>query len=124
MNFEFEHHLHCLNLLRQALHWNFDYYLALGEGPFKNTERILQSHVGHCLDILRQVIMCQPDTGVFGAYFVEDIGEPFVDFNTKHKCKNFDELKDWVTEHQMTVEEFEQGTVLQRPGDVVLPTIP
>lgn len=67
--------------------------------------------------------MCQPGTGVFGAYFIEDIGEPFVDFNTKHKCKNFDDLRDWVMEHQMTVEEFEQGKVLQRPGDVVLSTI-
>lgn len=44
-NVEGLHHLHCLNLLRQALYYNFDYYHDKGEGAFKNDDRILMVHV-------------------------------------------------------------------------------
>jgi hypothetical protein len=42
------HHLHCLNLLRQATWFNYDYYRDLGEGPFVNEEDILKVHVSKC----------------------------------------------------------------------------
>ena len=44
-NVEGLHHLHCLNLLRQALYFNFDYYHDLGEGAFSNKDEILRFHV-------------------------------------------------------------------------------
>jgi hypothetical protein len=44
-NLEGLHHLHCLNMLRQALWYNFDYYNARGEGAFKNEPYILRMHV-------------------------------------------------------------------------------
>ncbi|KIX10020.1 uncharacterized protein Z518_01101 [Rhinocladiella mackenziei CBS 650.93] len=119
--FEFEHHLHCVNLLRQSSYWNYDYYSKQGNGPFRNPPDIVRRHVNHCLDILRQVIMCQPDTGVFGQYWVRETNEPFVDFHTKHRCKNFEEMKDWVLSHQMP---DEKAKVVQRPGDIVLDVIP
>jgi hypothetical protein len=43
-NVEGLHHLHCLNLLRQTLWWNFNYYNEKGEGAFKNEPYILQMH--------------------------------------------------------------------------------
>ena len=119
--FEFEHHLHCVNLLRQALYWNYDYYAAQGNGAFSNDPSLLKVHVNHCVDILRQVIMCQPDTGVLGQYWVEDVG-PFVDFRTKHKCKNFEELRDWVMDHQVSEEFAARAKVTA--GDVILEHIP
>jgi hypothetical protein len=143
------HHLHCLNLLRQATWFNYDYYRDLGEGPFVNEENILKVHVSkfghlffcsrfpsvvyhsvekqltvraaHCMDILRQQLMCTVDTSVFGQWFVEDVGA-FVDFNTVHRCKNFEDIKDWVVSHQLS----DNGTdkVQRRPGDKLLPEIP
>jgi hypothetical protein len=44
-NVEGLHHLHCLNLLRKSLYFNFEHYHALGEGSFKNDDRILKFHV-------------------------------------------------------------------------------
>ncbi|KAL5461778.1 hypothetical protein PMIN06_002067, partial [Paraphaeosphaeria minitans] len=38
------HHLHCLNLLRKSLAWNFAYYQAEGLGPFSNDKDILKHH--------------------------------------------------------------------------------
>ncbi|TAQ86572.1 hypothetical protein B7494_g5107 [Chlorociboria aeruginascens] len=44
-NVEGMHHLHCLNLLRQGLYWNVEYYRAKGEGAFTNAEHIVKKHI-------------------------------------------------------------------------------
>jgi hypothetical protein len=62
-NIEGLHHLHCLNLLRQRLWYNYDYYHSLGEGAFKNEDYIVKFHMSHCLDIIRQQLMCTIDVG-------------------------------------------------------------
>lgn len=38
-------HLHCLNLLRQGLWYNYDYYQKRGEGAFENDIPILKLHI-------------------------------------------------------------------------------
>ncbi|KAL2889554.1 hypothetical protein HOO65_020096 [Ceratocystis lukuohia] len=102
VNLEGMHHLHCLNLLRKSLYFNVDYYKELGENAFKNDERILKLHVTHCLDIIRQVLMCNVDTGVLGqVWYNQSHPKPFPDFNTQHKCKNFDDIRDWAVGRQL-----------------------
>ncbi|KAH8432921.1 oxidase ustYa family protein [Aspergillus melleus] len=101
-NLEGLHHLHCLNLLRKSLYYNYDYYHERGEGAFVNADHVVRIHVSHCLDILRQQLMCTIDTGVLGRVWVfPDEPTPFVDFNTKHKCKNFDAIRQWAEDNQL-----------------------
>ncbi len=57
-NVEGLHHLHCLNLLRQTLWFNYDYYHALGEGAFKNSDEIVRYHVSKYLLALSYVGGC------------------------------------------------------------------
>lgn len=119
------------DLVRKTLHWNYDYYLAKGEGPFVNSEYIVQIHATHCLDMLRQVLMCNPDVGVLGQVWWQPEGEPnpmaFVDFNTKHRCRDYEGIREWAKEHQMPPAEevvisrfYEQP----KPGDTIYPGIP
>ncbi|OJD11651.1 hypothetical protein AJ78_07621 [Emergomyces pasteurianus Ep9510] len=119
-NVEVFHHLHCLNTLRQASHFNFEYYSKQGKGPFRDPDDALETHIGHCVDILRQQIMCTADVGVFGQWWVDGVG-PFVDFNTVHKCRNFDDIRKWAEKHQSS---RETDKPRKRPGDVILPNIP
>ncbi|KLJ06371.1 hypothetical protein EMPG_10200 [Blastomyces silverae] len=119
-NVEVLHHLHCLNMLRQATYFNFEYYSKKGDGPFKDPDDVLETHIGHCVDILRQQIMCTADVGVFGQWWVEGVG-PFVDFNTVHKCRNFEEIRKWAEQRQSS---YEIDKPQKRPGDVVLPNVP
>ncbi|KAF9883352.1 hypothetical protein FE257_003568 [Aspergillus nanangensis] len=124
-NVEGMHHLHCLNLLRQALYYNHDYYQDLGEGAFKNDDYILRRHVSHCLDILRQQLMCTVDFAVFGQVWVHpDHPEPFVDFNTEHRCRNFEDVRQWAEKNQLP--EKTPADFLQHPRsvDVVHAEIP
>ncbi|KAL4912982.1 tat pathway signal sequence [Aspergillus aurantiobrunneus] len=101
-NVEGLHHLHCLNLLRQSLYYNYEYYRAQGVGAFKNGDFIVRRHVSHCLDIIRQQLMCTVDVGLFGQVWVHpDRPSSFVDFNTEHRCRNFEDIRDWAERNQL-----------------------
>ncbi|KAA8642453.1 hypothetical protein EYZ11_007215 [Aspergillus tanneri] len=124
-NVEGLHHLHCLNLLRQSLYYNYDYYHKQGKGAFTNDDYIVRRHVSHCLDILRQQLMCSIDIGVLGQVWVHpDNPEPFVDFNTKHQCRNFDAIRNWAEKNQLP--ESVPSDFLEPPnkGDRVFEAVP
>lgn len=124
-NVEGLHHLHCLNLLRQALYYNYNYYHALGLGAFSNDDYILQFHVTHCLDILRQQLMCMVDVGVLGQVWTfRKEPSAFVDFNTEHKCRDFEAVRKWAEKRQLP--EVVPPDFLMPPGaeDVVYEEVP
>jgi Mycotoxin biosynthesis protein UstYa len=51
----------------------------------------------HCLDTVRQVLMCNADTGVLGQVWYDPASpKAFPDFHTRHKCKNYDEIRKWA----------------------------
>ncbi|MCJ1290036.1 hypothetical protein MMC34_001571 [Xylographa carneopallida] len=100
-NVEGLHHLHCLNLLRQSLYYNYDYYHSRGEDAFKNSDAILRFHVSHCLDILRQQLMCSVDIAVLGQVWWDKAApKAYPDFNTRHRCRNFDAVRRWAEARQ------------------------
>jgi hypothetical protein len=124
--FEFNHHMHCLNLIRKALFFNYDYYSG-PNSPGRHLgadEQTITKHVTHCVDMLRQVIQCKPDLGVFGQYWVRDeeqgLDGSFVDFNTDHKCIDWEPVREWVRTHQT----LEKIVVELREGDKILPVAP
>ena len=81
--------------------------------------------VAHCLDIIRQQLMCTIDIGVLGqVWFNPDAPEAYVDFNTHHKCRNFDVVREWAKERQLP-EEVE-ADFLEPPklGDTIYFQIP
>ncbi|KAK0653337.1 Cyclochlorotine biosynthesis protein O [Lasiodiplodia hormozganensis] len=126
-NVEGLHHLHCLNLLRQTLYYNYDYYRNEGKGAFLNADHIVRKHVSHCLDIIRQQLMCTVDTGVLGQVWYKPHDAPleaYVDFNTHHKCRNFDAVRAWAEEHQMPATVPNDFLQPPAPGDTIYTSIP
>lgn len=109
--------------MRKALYFNYDRYKELGENAFMNEEYILRLHVSkctqtntriifynlssnyveaHCLDTVRQVLMCNVDTGVLGQVWIDpEHPTAFPDFRTKHVCKNYDDIREWAKRHQV-----------------------
>jgi len=46
--------------------------------------------------------MCNVDRGVLGRVWWGPCDpQPFVDFNTKHRCKNYDAIRKWAEEQQL-----------------------
>ncbi|RHZ56930.1 hypothetical protein CDV55_101223 [Aspergillus turcosus] len=124
-NVEGFHHLHCLNLLRQTLYYNYDYYHKLGQGAFKNDDFIVRRHVSHCLDIIRQQLMCTIDTGVLGQVWIHpDHPEAYVDFNTQHQCKNFEAIRQYAESNQLPAQIPKDFLEPPKQGDRIYDEIP
>ncbi|KAG9571559.1 hypothetical protein KCU79_g1, partial [Aureobasidium melanogenum] len=74
--------------------------------------------VTHCLDILRQQLMCTVDIGVLGQVWWQSntmaYPEAYVDFNTRHICRNFEDIRIWAENHQVPAEPLPD--FLEPPG--------
>lgn len=116
------------NLLRQSLYFNIDYYRSKGTGAFVNDDHIVQKHVSHCMDIIRQQLMCTVDIGVLGQVWWQPqdqpMPEPFVDFNTKHVCRNYDDIRRWAEEHQLPEDVPDDYLAPPIPGARILDHVP
>ena len=80
------HQLHCLGTIRNVIH-------TLSEGIIHQKD--LLSHVEHCLDYVRQALMCAADTTVEWPAFVREDANGTVQSGTdgngiQHKCRDWD----------------------------------
>ncbi|KAG5994684.1 hypothetical protein E4U43_003193 [Claviceps pusilla] len=114
---EMFHQLHCLNLLRK---WTFaDYYQSIDPlWTMPNAHR--REHTGalpdlfywevletdaqrwmcylldHCIDMIRQALMCNGDTGLITFHWVRGISVPTPDFHTMHQCADPESVLQWA----------------------------
>ncbi|KAI0478577.1 hypothetical protein GGR56DRAFT_328896 [Xylariaceae sp. FL0804] len=92
------HQLHCLNGLRGGYWAN---QLAASKGQ-KQVDAdlpvdIQTSHMRHCIDLLRQSLMCHGDVTL--EVVDEDINGVH-GFRTPHKCIDWENLKEWTSQQQ------------------------
>jgi len=89
---EMWHQLHCVNMMRQMLWAETSPSLsALDPDSWK------VKHIDHCIDIIRQTLMCHGDIGIIP--FTSDPNyRPL--FNATRVCRKYEALRDWVDEHQ------------------------
>ncbi|KAG1856582.1 hypothetical protein C8R48DRAFT_299137 [Suillus tomentosus] len=131
------HQLHCVNLLRKAS-W-FEHYSASTDRSFQFPPDVIHVHIGeyyfclkailltvyrygpgHCIEMLRQSIMCKADTTMITWYWVQGHDAPQANFNTRHRCRNFEKILDWSFEHAVHIDEsklirFEDTIDLPKP---------
>ena len=63
------HQLHCVDLLRKSLHRE---YYDKHEGSFAGApEHVVQGHLEHCVETLRQNIMCHGDISLLTYNWVD-----------------------------------------------------
>ncbi|TID27959.1 hypothetical protein E2P81_ATG00714 [Venturia nashicola] len=125
---EATHQIHCVNLVRQGLYYNIDYYRNLKKGAFVNGEKVVKKHISHCLDMIRQQLMCTADLGVLSQVWWRsnetEVPHAFPDFNNKHTCKNFENIKKWYGDRQMPEDQPDDFTVLPEERDWIQIGIP
>lgn len=72
--------------------------------------------------------MCTVDTGLLGqVWWNPEAPAAFVDFNTEHKCKNYDAIRAWAEKRQLPPPEQGPPDLLEppKPGvDTILDEIP
>jgi len=87
------HTLHCVNKIRKAYY--SDYY----HDPNPLADQ--QEHFDHCIDLLRQVIMCHGDISLHTYEWIDDYRWPWPSMRTEHQCRNWDKLMAWSEEHYL-----------------------
>lgn len=73
--------------------------------------------------------MCTVDIGVLGQVWYQPPGstlQAFVDFNTVHMCRNFEDIRDWAKQHELPdVEDTPPDYLaLPREGDRIYHGVP
>ena len=53
---------------------------------------------GHCINYLRQMIMCNADITPIPTRWYAGINQNYIDSNRPHTCRNFGKLRAWVSE--------------------------
>lgn len=50
----------------------------------------------HCIDVLREFIMCAGDIGAITYFWEEGRNDPMPDFSVWQVCRNFGEIQSWL----------------------------
>ncbi|KAF5876766.1 uncharacterized protein Bfra_003172 [Botrytis fragariae] len=92
------HQLHCLDGIRHIYYLNND---AATTGTVLLDEELdlhmRRSHMRHCIDFLRQSLMCCGDSSIER---VNPELKGVTGWGTEHMCTNWEELQEWVGERQ------------------------
>lgn len=70
-------------------------------------------HQRHCIEQLRQYIMCSGDVTLIPTKFYPGLGRNYIDSDQLHTCRNFGKLQEWM------VDRYEGSTAVKpgpRPG--------
>jgi hypothetical protein len=76
-----------------------DYYVPMipegaTEDPVINTGH---RHINHCIDTIRQSLMCAADISVYTWEWDEERQTTVNKVKNPHVCRNFDKIKEWAT---------------------------
>ena len=64
----------------------------------------------HCIEILRQSVMCRGDTTLITFRWGHTVKLPQPDVTLEHTCVDWDSLMDWAGQHSINV--FEEGMMV------------
>ncbi|TLS29005.1 hypothetical protein PpBr36_02070 [Pyricularia pennisetigena] len=59
------------------------------------TGELIPMHIDHCIDELRQAIMCRADVTVLTSDWVDWHTKPWLNFNVHHECVDWDSIFRW-----------------------------
>ncbi|KAF8877558.1 hypothetical protein CPB84DRAFT_1688693, partial [Gymnopilus junonius] len=118
---EVSHQLHCLNVLRKYVHFN--YYRTVDPFFAESKPETYRRHLEHCIDNLRQALMCTADSGMITFEWVRGFSTPYPDFNTRHRCRNFEKMIGWQNANGVD-SVIPQSHVIRLDGEVDLISVP
>ncbi|KAJ5958813.1 uncharacterized protein N7479_005963 [Penicillium vulpinum] len=84
------HTLHCLGNLRKALHPEY-YGSAEKDANY-------HLHQDHCIEQLRQYVMCSGDMTPIPTKYYPALGRNYVESDRPHTCRNFAKLQHWMVD--------------------------
>ncbi|EJP70447.1 tat pathway signal sequence [Beauveria bassiana ARSEF 2860] len=108
------HQIHCLNMLRKFIY--LDYYKE--KTPDWFSQPYLRAHADHCVDMIREAIMCHGDTSLIVYHWIDGYKDPVPDFSTMHTCRNPEAILSWMQKNQIIL-----SKAVYKHGEKDLPEI-
>ena len=115
--FEGFHYIHCLHNLWKT-HYP-EYYTEEARFAKENPEEWLE-HVDHCVDMLRQKLMCDADPGLITYSWLKNHHNPHPNFNVEHKCRSYDRLLGASSKYGVDLDTFPEGGIRRPAGEKVV----
>ncbi|KAL1971990.1 hypothetical protein VTN31DRAFT_7209 [Thermomyces dupontii] len=97
------HQLHCLHFIWQDHYARYFPNTTLRKQ--KEVPELYELHYEHCIDVIRQTIMCDFDTTLLSYDWVADHHVPTPNTNVMHKCIDWDALQAWLRERAVPMPE-------------------
>ena len=75
----------------------------------------------HCIELIRQALMCNADVGLITYDWVEGFELPFPNLNTRHTCRDFERIYEWYDRHKVPLTQPAKrtdGVVNLSPEDI------
>ncbi|KAI0530390.1 hypothetical protein GGR58DRAFT_493584 [Xylaria digitata] len=94
------HHLHCLNNIRRIVHW--DYYQSRLAGG--NLEPFSKAHSDHCIDFIRQALMCHANVAMYTTKWIAESHAPqfaVISGGGQSTCVKWESLNDWALQRAL-----------------------
>ncbi|KAF2638103.1 hypothetical protein P280DRAFT_492029 [Massarina eburnea CBS 473.64] len=100
------HLLHCMNIMRRVIHW--DYYGPLMSEEERGSFIYTHEHSDHCLELYRQHVMCHGYPTFYTGEWVAD-SKSFPNKELRPggltKCVNWDSMDGWARQRALNVQE-------------------
>ncbi|KAK0652623.1 tat pathway signal sequence [Cercophora newfieldiana] len=96
------HQLHCLNQIRMGYYpRRYNTSMTNPDGTVSYDQWL---HIDHCIESLRQSIMCHSDIGFNTFKWLDDkkITQPML--NDMHMCRNFDKIREWAFDRYVSLD--------------------
>ncbi|KAK4624282.1 hypothetical protein CLAFUW4_05755 [Fulvia fulva] len=105
-------------MLRENLYYNYQYYRDQATDDMA-PEWLMNSHTNHCVDALRERLLCTADIGLVPFFWPNASGNAMPDFGRDHKCHSHESVISWSQQHSASTEQLRNADHSQR--DSVLP---
>ena len=80
---------------------------------------IINKSADHCIDMIRQVLMCHADTGLVPFHWVEGSRAAFPDFSTWHRCRDPEDVLSWAHAHEAPIKHH----IVKPDGAIEMPSL-
>ncbi|KAI1105610.1 hypothetical protein F4804DRAFT_331197 [Jackrogersella minutella] len=100
------HYIHCLNNLRKVVHWDYYGPKIVSSG---SEEAFSKEHSDHCIDVLRQALMCHANVQVNTAEWVDEdnfLGGKELRLDSTTTCVKWDSVESWTRPRALKAGKF------------------
>ncbi|UNI22937.1 hypothetical protein JDV02_008781 [Purpureocillium takamizusanense] len=112
------HQLHCLNAIRIGLARAY-YEKVFNLSDFDPLEGSYgRDHLSHCLDALREAVMCASDISVITWKWNSKAQKSLGHGDIVHSCRSFEDIRDWSARHKATLK-FDNTVFVE--NDLMIP---